>query len=150
MLHFPRENSPHRNLPCTHTERHIYNQNPTLPVLIFHFPTALLAVSDICTSGSCSLECFQLTQLVVTAFQSFTQGTNNLDFFSLCLLPTQIYECKPVRAVRTKCSCNSGSDHRKTSKSLLSLMQKEDVTEVCAHQATASGEVKRGGLGEFI
>lgn len=72
MLHFPKEDSAHRNLPCTHTERHIYSQNPILLVLIFNFPTALLAVSDICTPGSCSLEYFQLTQLVVAAFQSLS------------------------------------------------------------------------------
>lgn len=88
MLHFPKEDSAHRNLLCSHTERHIYNQNPALPVLIFNFPTALLAVGDICTLGSCSLEYFQVTQMVVTAFQSLSLPTDNFSFFSLCPLPT--------------------------------------------------------------
>lgn len=62
-------------------------------------------------------------------------------------MPTthEIHQCKSATAIRTKCSYNSGGDHRKTSKSLLSLMQTEDVIEVCAHRATVPGDEQHGG-----
>lgn len=59
----------------------------TKTVLILNFPTVLSAVSDIYTPGSCSLECFLLTQLAVTAFQSLSLPKAQITWtFSVCVL----------------------------------------------------------------